>query len=178
MEASASDEEGPNKKEKKPKERLRRKRWFNIHHLKVDKRRPCWEMYCIVWMYYFVSMIPLAVFTFSYLFSLRCTDLFPEKSGILVDFGDVVKKCYFVLKYSASLETLICTSGLMQSCRRRDICTYIICPQRFWFGAGLRSSVLPAGTPARTLWSAEAWRRLNVRQITSHVGVNNFLAWF
>ena len=105
MEASASDEEGPNKKEKKPKERLRRKRWFNIHHLKVDKRRPCWEMYCIVWMYYFVSMIPLAVFTFSYLFSQHCTDLFPEKSGILVDFGNVVKKMvFFVLKYSASPE--------------------------------------------------------------------------
>ncbi|CAM0944251.1 unnamed protein product [Alopecurus aequalis] len=40
-EASVSDEEGPNKKEKKPKERLRRKKWFSIHHLKVDKRRPC-----------------------------------------------------------------------------------------------------------------------------------------
>ncbi|KQK01985.1 chaperone protein dnaJ 16 [Brachypodium distachyon] len=39
MEASVSDEEGP-KKEKKPKERLRRKKWFNVH-LKVDKRRPC-----------------------------------------------------------------------------------------------------------------------------------------
>jgi hypothetical protein len=40
MEEPVSDEEDP-KKDKKPKERLRRKKWFSIHHLKVDKRRPC-----------------------------------------------------------------------------------------------------------------------------------------
>lgn len=41
MEGSKSDDEGPeNKKEEKPKDRIRRKKWFNIH-LKVDKRRPC-----------------------------------------------------------------------------------------------------------------------------------------
>jgi hypothetical protein len=40
MGAPVSDEEGP-KKEKTPKERVRRKKWFSIHHLKVDKRRPC-----------------------------------------------------------------------------------------------------------------------------------------
>ncbi|XP_066319461.1 chaperone protein dnaJ 16-like [Miscanthus floridulus] len=41
MDGSKSDDEGPkNKKEKKPKDRIRRKKWFNIH-LKVDKRRPC-----------------------------------------------------------------------------------------------------------------------------------------
>lgn len=41
MEGSKSDDEGPeNKKEEKPKDRFRRKKWFNIH-LKVDKRRPC-----------------------------------------------------------------------------------------------------------------------------------------
>ncbi|XP_062220246.1 chaperone protein dnaJ 16-like isoform X2 [Phragmites australis] len=40
-EGSRSDDEGPkSKKEKKPKDRLQRKKWFNIH-LKVDKRRPC-----------------------------------------------------------------------------------------------------------------------------------------
>ncbi|AQK74738.1 Chaperone protein dnaJ 16-like [Zea mays] len=41
MEGSKSDDEGPeNKKEETPKDRIRRKKWFNIH-LKVDKRRPC-----------------------------------------------------------------------------------------------------------------------------------------
>lgn len=41
MEGSKSDDEGPeNKREEKPKDRIRRKKWFNIH-LKVDKRRPC-----------------------------------------------------------------------------------------------------------------------------------------
>lgn len=41
MEGSKSEDEGPeNKKEETPKDRIRRKKWFNIH-LKVDKRRPC-----------------------------------------------------------------------------------------------------------------------------------------
>ncbi|GJM86797.1 hypothetical protein PR202_ga02689 [Eleusine coracana subsp. coracana] len=41
MEGPRSDDEGPkSKKEKKPKDRLRKKKWFNIP-LKVDKRRPC-----------------------------------------------------------------------------------------------------------------------------------------
>jgi len=41
MDGSRSDDEATkNKKEKKPKDRIRRKKWFNIH-LKVDKRRPC-----------------------------------------------------------------------------------------------------------------------------------------